>query len=108
MRIRTWHRHPRADVELTTWGSVTVTVSDGVRSYSSQHGTLNPFAHAVLTGFPTKNGVCTIRFRETRSITASNTALVDGRKTANGHSTSQAPGRRNSGCRTSAPASARH
>ena len=81
MRIRTWHRHPRADVALTTWGSVTVTVSDGVRSYSSQHGTLNPFAHAVLTGFPAKNGVCTIRFRETRSIIASNTALVDGRKT---------------------------
>lgn len=34
MRIRTWHLHPRADVALTTWGSVTVTVSDGVRSYS--------------------------------------------------------------------------
>ena len=81
MRIRTWHRHPRADVALTTWGSVTVTVSDGVRSYSSQHGTLNPFAHAVLTGFPAKNGVCAIRFRETGSIIASNTALVDGRKT---------------------------
>ena len=64
MRIRTWHRHPRADVALTTWGSVTVTVSDGVRSYSSQHGTLNPFAHAVLTGFPAKNGVCTIRLRD--------------------------------------------
>lgn len=81
MRIRTWHRHPRADVALTTWSSVTVTVSDGVRSYSSQtNGTLNPFTN-VLTGFPTKNGVCAIRFREAGSVNVRNTVLVDGSKT---------------------------
>ena len=82
MRIRTWHRYPRADASLGRWGSVTVTVSDGVRSYSSQtHGTLNPFANNVLPGFPAERGVCAIRFRETGSVKASNTALVDGSKT---------------------------
>lgn len=81
MRIRTWHRHPRADVALTTWHSVTVTVSDGVRSYRSQtNGTLNPFTN-VLTGFPAKNGVCAIRFRETGSVNVRNTVLVDGSET---------------------------
>lgn len=81
MRIRTWHRHPRADVALTTWHSVTVTVSDGVRSYRSQtNGTLNPFTN-VLTGFPAKNGVCAIRFRETGSVNVRNTVLVDSSET---------------------------
>lgn len=81
MRIRTWHRHPRADVALTTWSSVTVTVSDCVRSYSSQsNGTLNPFTN-VLKGFPTKIGVCAIRFRETGSVNTKNAVLVDGSKT---------------------------
>lgn len=81
MRIRTWHRSPRADVSLDRWGSVTVTVNDDVRSYGSQtNGTLNPFTH-VLKGFPTERGVCAIRFRETGSVNTKNAVLVDGSKT---------------------------
>lgn len=67
MPITNWCLYPKADIKLTTWNDVTVTVnSDGTRTYHIQgdNGTLNPFSQTF--GGTSKLGtvICAVKFKE--------------------------------------------
>lgn len=78
MPITNWHVHPKADIQLPTWGSPTVTVnSDGTRTYQHTSGsTLNPFSK--MCGGSLTDAVCVVRFRELGSIDVDEVKLRDG------------------------------
>ena len=67
MPITNWHVHPKADIQLVTWGNATTTVNeDRTRTYHALDdvGTLNPFSR--MFGGTSKLGtvICAVKFKE--------------------------------------------
>lgn len=69
MMVTNWHLHPKADIKLTTWNSVNVTVNgDGTRTYSTtSSGGLFPFQNMSGAKITTWTFVVAVRFREARA-----------------------------------------
>lgn len=69
MMVTNWHKHPKADIVLSMWNDVTVTVNeDGTRTYSTDSiGAIFPFQNMSGTKITTSSFVVAIRFREVRA-----------------------------------------
>lgn len=85
MPITNWHKHPKADIQLTTWSNVTVTVNeDGTRTYHANAGlgTLNPFS--TMFGGTSELGtvICAVKFKEQHANqdTSGSTVVRNGEK----------------------------
>lgn len=70
MMVTNWHLHPKADIQLTTWNDLYVTVNkDGTRTYQvrGDSGILNPFS--IMFGGTSNLGphIYAVKFQEKRT-----------------------------------------
>ena len=78
MRLRNWHKHPKADVQLRMWGTPTVTLNtDGTRTYTGD-GQLLPFDGMLADGFVGGVAINVMRIKETGPINWTDNILRSG------------------------------
>lgn len=84
MMVTNWHKHPKADIQLTTWNNVNVTVNeDGTRTYhTKEDGTLNPFSKMFGGTSELGTVICAVKFKEQHANqdTSGSTVVRNGEK----------------------------
>ena len=83
MPITNWHKHPKADIQLATWGNVIVTVNeDGTRTYHApdSFATLNPFSGMFGGTSDLGEVICAVKFKEQHANQgpSGDTVVLDG------------------------------